>query len=59
MKELILQRCREVEKKAIDQATDNAILDRLGKVSSGLQTLLLIKHFWYIFGQVCTIIGND
>ncbi|XP_078165649.1 trigger factor type chaperone family protein [Carex rostrata] len=32
VKELILQRCREVEKKAIDQATDNAILDRLGKI---------------------------
>lgn len=32
VKELILQRCREVEKTAIDQATDNAILDRLGKI---------------------------
>ncbi|KAJ4753157.1 Trigger factor [Rhynchospora pubera] len=32
VKELILQRCREVERTAIDQATDNAILDRLGKI---------------------------
>lgn len=27
-----MQRCKEVEKTAIEQATDNAILDQLGKV---------------------------
>jgi hypothetical protein len=27
-----LERCKEVEKTAIEQATDNAILDQLGKV---------------------------
>ncbi|KAJ3694644.1 hypothetical protein LUZ60_000021 [Juncus effusus] len=32
VKEVILQRCKEVEQTAIEQATDNAILDRLGKI---------------------------
>ncbi|KAL5225224.1 hypothetical protein ABZP36_011863 [Zizania latifolia] len=32
VKEHILQRCKEVEKTAIEQATDNAILDQLGKL---------------------------
>ncbi|XP_073010037.1 trigger factor-like protein TIG, Chloroplastic [Typha latifolia] len=32
VQELILQRCREVEKTAIEQATDNAILDQLSKI---------------------------
>lgn len=32
VKEAILQRCKEVEKTAIEQATDNAILDQLSKI---------------------------
>lgn len=32
VKERILERCKEVEKTAIEQATDNAILDQLGKL---------------------------
>ncbi|KAG8075760.1 hypothetical protein GUJ93_ZPchr0006g42807 [Zizania palustris] len=32
VQERILQRCKEVEKTAIEQATDNAILDQLGKL---------------------------
>ncbi|KAK1291225.1 Trigger factor-like protein TIG [Acorus calamus] len=32
VQEVILQRCKEVEKSAIDQATDNAILDQLSKI---------------------------
>ncbi|GJN28929.1 hypothetical protein PR202_gb17103 [Eleusine coracana subsp. coracana] len=32
VRERILQRCKEVEKTAIEQATDNAILDQLGKL---------------------------
>lgn len=32
VKELLLQRCLEVEQTAKDQATDNAILDQLCKV---------------------------
>uniref|UniRef100_A0A6V7QQZ4 peptidylprolyl isomerase n=1 Tax=Ananas comosus var. bracteatus TaxID=296719 RepID=A0A6V7QQZ4_ANACO len=32
VRELILQRCKEVEKNAIEQATDNAILDQLCKI---------------------------
>lgn len=32
VRERILKRCKEVEKTAIEQATDNAILDQLGKV---------------------------
>ncbi|KAM0917601.1 hypothetical protein ACQ4PT_009108 [Festuca glaucescens] len=32
VRERILERCKEVEKTAIEQATDNAILDQLGKL---------------------------
>lgn len=32
VKESLLQKCREVEQAARDQATDNAILDQLCKV---------------------------
>ncbi|PKA47288.1 Trigger factor-like protein TIG [Apostasia shenzhenica] len=32
VRELILQRCKEVEQTAIDQATDNAILEQLSKI---------------------------
>ncbi|AQK38853.1 Trigger factor-like protein TIG Chloroplastic [Zea mays] len=32
VRERILKRCKEVEKTAIEQATDNAILDQLGKL---------------------------
>ncbi|KAL6596635.1 hypothetical protein ACP70R_047278 [Stipagrostis hirtigluma subsp. patula] len=32
VRERILERCKEVEKTAIEQATDNAILDQLGRI---------------------------
>lgn len=33
VKEALLQKCQEVEQNAKDQATDNAILDQLRKVT--------------------------
>ena len=48
VREAILQRCKEVEQTAIEQATDNAILDQLSKVSCLLQMQFSL-HFLLFF----------
>jgi len=45
VRERILERCKEVEKAAIEQATDNAILDQLGKVMLTSETAFQFSNF--------------
>lgn len=55
VRERILERCKEVEKTAIEQATDNAILDQLGKVM-----LLLLKQSFSskVLAQILEVCPN-
>jgi len=45
IRQRILERCKEVEKTAIEQATDNAILDQLGKVMLTSETAFQFSNF--------------
>lgn len=47
MRESILQRCKGVEQTAIEQATDNAILEQLSKVCD----IFLAAANWFEFSK--------
>lgn len=49
VKESLLQKCREVEQVARDQATDNAILDQLRKVVDTNIYISLIKVSLFLY----------
>lgn len=46
VKETLLQKCREVEETAKDQATDNAILDQLRKVCYNIHKCFPFRYFF-------------